>query len=55
MSVMRFDPFRDYDQLAEQIAGYVVRREASRSMPTGAGTSSSSISICPESTRTRSN
>ena len=54
MSVMRFDPFRDYDQLAEQ-SGYVVRREVSRSMPTGAGTSSSSISICPESTRTRSN
>jgi hypothetical protein len=35
--------------------GYVVRREASRWMPSDVGISSSSISICPESIRTRSN
>jgi hypothetical protein len=57
MSVVRFDPFRDFDRLAEQMFSAGLRGTP-RSVPmdaTSAGTGSSSISICPESTPTRSN
>ena len=49
--LMRTDPFRDFDRLAQQVFGTPPGRRRCRSTPTAKATSSSSSSTCPASTR----